>query len=380
MKKRSIKNIFLISLISIFLFVFNALIKKNYILYAESIVAAFMIIVIFLSIQMFGFQKDKKTLLKRDLFLKTMQVLITYFIIIYLLGIHFGYSKIAFSLKPRAIINNTFAPIIIFICLEIFRYIIINNNKDNKKTIVVYSFVIGLIELSITTRYLNFYSLEVAYTTIADYILPIIVKQIALGYLCYHGGLKPMFLYRMVMVLYTYVMPIQPNFSKSILCVCNILLPVIILIKTNEVIEEESNEKKLAVSKSNIFGNAAGMVAVGILVVLVSGIAPIGITAIGSDSMRPTFSKGAGVITLKVKEDSIKKGDIISFNKDNKKTIHRVEKIEVDGDVIKYYTKGDFNNTQDDGYITYEDINSKIIFTIPLIGYPSVIISELFSK
>ena len=235
MKKRSTKNIFLISLISIFLLVFNILVKKYLFIYAESIMAAFMIVIVVLSIQMYGFHIDRNNRLKNNLFFNIAQVIATYFIIIYLLGLYFGYSKIVFSLKPISILNNTFAPIVIFICLEVFRYIVTNNNRDNNKKIIFFNFIIGLIELSISTKYLNFDNLEMAYKSIADFIIPVAVKQLALGTICYHGGLKPLFLYRSVMLIYTYLVPIQPSFNETIICVCNILLPVLLLIKTNDV-------------------------------------------------------------------------------------------------------------------------------------------------
>ena len=71
MKKKTIKNIFLISLISIFLLVFNIVVKKYTFIYAESIMAAFMIVIVALSIQLFGFQKDKNNRIKNILFIKT---------------------------------------------------------------------------------------------------------------------------------------------------------------------------------------------------------------------------------------------------------------------------------------------------------------------
>lgn len=380
MKNRSTKNIILISLISIFLFVFNILIKKNLIIYAESIMASFMMIIVFLSIQMYGFQKDKNNRIKSCLFLKTAQTLTIYFIVIYMLGFYFGYSKIVFSLKPMSILNNTLAPMIIFICLEVFRYVITSGNKDNKKNIILLNTIIGFIELSITTRYFYFYNLETAYKTIADYIIPVALKQIAFGFLCYYGGLKPAFLYRVVIVLYTYIIPIHPNFSDTILCMCNIILPILVTNKTTEIIEEENQEKEYKKVKNNIFGNVVITAILTALIVLISGISPVGITAVASDSMYPTFSKGAGVVTLKVKEKDLKEGDIISFNQKNKRIIHRIEKVETIEQETRYYTKGDANSSIDKGYITYKDINNKIILDIPLIGYPSIIFNELLSQ
>ena len=65
MEKKTIKNIFLISLISIFLFAFNFFVKEHLFIYAESIMAAFVIVTLAISVKMFGFQKDRNNHLKK---------------------------------------------------------------------------------------------------------------------------------------------------------------------------------------------------------------------------------------------------------------------------------------------------------------------------
>lgn len=380
MKKRGTKNLLLFSLISIFLLIFNFIIKKQIFIFAESIMAAFMIVVVFLSFILFGYQKDKNTRIKSGLFFQIGQVLVGYFIVIYLLGIYFGFSKIVFSLKPASILNNIFAPIITFVFLEIFRYIIINNNRDKVRNIYLYSILIGLLELSVTTKYLPFGSFEAAYKTIADFIIPIVIKQFAFGYLGYYGGLKPLMLYRVVIVLYTYVVPIHPNFGPALVCMSNILLPLFILMKTNEVIDEENKEKEKITKNNNTFWYIGSTVVIVVLFLFVTGVLPIGMTAIASDSMHPAFDKGSAVITLKVKQEELKKGDIISFYKDNKVIIHRIDSIVEEEGEIRYITKGDANNVADDGYILYDQIKNKIVLSIPLIGYPSLIVGEVFNR
>ena len=58
--------------------------------------------------------------------------------------------------------------------------------------------------------------------------------------------------------------------------------------------------------------------------------------------------------------------------------IHRVEKIEnVDG-VIRYYTKGDANESMDSGYITDAHIVGVINLKIKYIGYPTLWVRSLF--
>ena len=380
MKAKQWKNIILLSIITIFLLIFNIIIKDLCILYAESIMASFMIVIIYISIVMFGFRKDKMYRVKKNILYSTLQILIIYFMLIYLAGIYFGYTKIAFSLKPTAIINNIFAPLITFFCLELFRYIIITNNKDNKKRLIIYNVVIGIIELSVTTRTLLFTDVSSAYKSIVEFIIPITIKQVTFSYLCYHGGFKPCITYRIAMVIYTYMIPIQPNFNEILKSILNIILPLIIWNKAAEDVKEEAREKEYIVVEDNRLSNFCYICAFIIMFLVITGISPIGITAIGSESMNPTFDKGAGVITLKVKEDKLKEGDIITYRKENKKIIHRINFIEkVEGET-RYYTKGDANSSLDPGYVTYEDINNKILFSIPYIGYPSVLIGELFAK
>ena len=133
----------------------------------------------------------------------------------------------------------------------------------------------------------------------------------------------------------------------------------------------------MIIVKNNKLQYAIFLVLFGLVGLLVSGYLPVSIIAIASNSMSPTFDKGAVVVTLKVDGKPVNKGDIISFYRDNKQIIHRVNSIIDDGEVVRYYTKGDANKSLDKDFITYEEINHKIIFSIPLIGYPSIIISEV---
>ena len=117
-----------------------------------------------------------------------------------------------------------------------------------------------------------------------------------------------------------------------------------------------------------------------LLLLFISGVFPVGITAVASNSMSPTFKKGSGVMTIKIKQEDIKEGDIITFVRNGKNIIHRVNSINVEEGKTKYITKGDANTSVDEGYIEYKDINNKVILYIPLIGYPSIIFKELVLK
>ena len=97
--------------------------------------------------------------------------------------------------------------------------------------------------------------------------------------------------------------------------------------------------------------------------------------------MKPVFKRGDLVIYRKVNhKNSVKKNDIIAFEKNNEIIIHRVYQIVKNNGKIYYITKGDNNGSVDTGKISKKDVLGKKVFSIPYIGYPSVLINDMFNK
>ena len=89
-----------------------------------------------------------------------------------------------------------------------------------------------------------------------------------------------------------------------------------------------------------------------------------------SGSMEPELSVNDIVIVKKVKQKKIKEGDIITFkNRYGEIVTHRVYYVarNTQNDQV-YGTKGDANNTEDDGQVSYENIEGKYVGKIPRIG------------
>lgn len=83
---------------------------------------------------------------------------------------------------------------------------------------------------------------------------------------------------------------------------------------------------------------------------------------IASNSMYPELKKG-DIVVVKLSNENIKKGDIITFKDDSFYTTHRIEKIK--DNIVT--TKGDANNVSDDE-ITKNDIVGKVIFKLRYLG------------
>jgi signal peptidase I len=60
--------------------------------------------------------------------------------------------------------------------------------------------------------------------------------------------------------------------------------------------------------------------------------------------------------------------------------VHRVVRIENINGEVRYYTKGDFNETEDSGYRTESDIVGLTDLKIAYIGYPTLWLHEFISN
>jgi signal peptidase I len=83
-------------------------------------------------------------------------------------------------------------------------------------------------------------------------------------------------------------------------------------------------------------------------------------------SMLPLVNEYSNVIGIKpTTTDEINIGDIVVFKcKHNDLVMHRVIKKEIFNGVIKFYTKGDNIDFEDNDYIEFKDIQLKIVMVV----------------
>jgi len=95
-----------------------------------------------------------------------------------------------------------------------------------------------------------------------------------------------------------------------------------------------------------------------------------------SESMKPEIKVGDIVIIKKTPEDSIKREDIITFEKDNEYITHRVKTIEIQNGEKLYITKGDNNQVNDLEQVDYSQIKGVKVAQIHYIGLLMIKIFE----
>ena len=84
--------------------------------------------------------------------------------------------------------------------------------------------------------------------------------------------------------------------------------------------------------------------------------------------MRPTLQINDIIITKESEITELQKGDIITFEQNNKIISHRIVQIINKKESKVFVTKGDNNQIEDDDYVQPEQIYGKVIFHIPQIG------------
>lgn len=378
--KRSSKNFLILSVLVIYMIIYKLFLFNNFMEYSLVISASFMILLTFFSIILLGYRKDKMTSMKKNILKLVSLFLIATFLISYGAGFFTGFLSNAYSLKFPTIIDNIIAPFVLIIATEIFRYVVISANKDRKKYLVVFTIMLIIFDILMNFRTLNFGDFSDMFYTVTRDVLPIVIRNSTFSYLCYNVGFRASMLYRMVMELYVYVVPIIPDLGEYITVMMSIVLPALIYICTFSIIEEyEKGVEHVFVKDGFSLIDIPIYLVIIIFICLISGYFPYTLIGIGSNSMNPEISKGDAVIIKKVKNKKLKDGEIVAYKHDEKIIVHRLVEVKKTDGKIVYKTRGDVNNTVDDIDIEFEDIKGVVKVKIPFVGYPSIWLNELMN-
>lgn len=375
MTKRSVKNITLCLIFVIYMFLYKLIIFPNFMKYSEIMNASFVISLLALSIFFLGFRKDKVTNLEKSVIKIVIFYLCLTFFIMYGLGLVIGFLKNGYSLSFFTLLDNIFAPILIIISCELFRYVVIWANRDKKIFVWIFTALLILFEVCISTKGIPFGDIEAMFRLAATVILPIIVKNVALTYFCYHLGYRVPLIYRLVMDVYIFVVPIVPDIGEYVESMILLSLPFLMYLSTYAMIDDKIQRQEAIFYKSGFtLWDIPVAVLLITLICLISGFFPHYMIGIGSDSMSPKINKGDAVIIEKLRKGiHLKKNDIIAYSKDGRLVVHRI--VEINGH--SYITKGDANGGNDPKAVKEKQIKGIVRLKIPFIAYPTVWLSEL---
>ena len=376
MKKSYIKLIIFMSFFSL-LFIFNGFV---YTFLSQIKLDILLFVLLIIAYILFGFEKDRHRYIK-DIILELIIVLITFFLIYYLFGIIIGFAKVSNYYNINSILN-IIIPIIIYIILsEILRYQLLIKSSESKYLIYLVCLFFIIMDTSIATSLVNIKELKDTFLLISLTILPSISKNILCTYLSLNFGYKPCLLYVLVISLYSYLLPLVPNPNEYVYSLIFLILPLWILFhirkwtskdKVNNIVIGRFDFKRV-----NLVYYIPLIIITFILVYFISGYFRYYAVAIASGSMEPVLSRG-DVVVVDQEYKSINVGDILAYNYDGKVVVHRIYKIIDTNKEYYIYTKGDANNSYDKYKISKNMLIGIVKFKIPLIGYPTVLLNEIW--
>ncbi len=301
---------------------------------------------------------------------------LVYVMAFYMTGIKFGFYKSLYQFSFSTLLIQIIPIVIIIISIEIIRSILL---AQEKKYTNILSYLSGVVvDILLFSSIKGVSSFNGFMDLVGMTLLPAFVSNFLYQFIAKKYGCYPNIVYRLIITLYSYIIPFVSAMSESMEAFIKLIIPLVIYFFINILYEKK---KKVESHKSrNVRYAGFGIVFIIMISIamLISCQFKYGLMVIGSDSMTGEINKGDAVLFVEYDDQIIKEGQVILFRKDNVTVVHRVVKIEsIDGE-IRYYTKGDTNDYLDSGYITKSNIIGLTNFKIAYIGYPTIWIRELF--
>lgn len=303
----------------------------------------------------------------------------------YLMGLYFGFvrSKVLFSLWA---VGRFIIPLsVIIVSSELIRHKFLSQKekveiygKQVNISIVLTYVAMVLLDLVIYTGVYDLSNIDDFLKALGFVLFASLSCNLLYNYISIRFGSRGIIIYRLITVLYVYLIPITPNVYLFFRTFLRMVYPYLIYVVLEWSFARSSFAIAYADKKKSFIGTTAVLVVVMLMIALVSCKFTYGVLVVGSRSMSETINKGDVVVYESYKNQRINVGDILVFEKEGVRTIHRVVEIQDYNGLIRYFTKGDANSRNDDGYITKDSIYGIVKMKLKYVGYPTLWVRSFF--
>jgi signal peptidase len=309
-----------------------------------------------------------------------------YVILTYLVGIVSGFNYSVYSLSFNTLLKTILPYILVIVSGELLRKEVTTKCPGSAINYILLVISLVLVDATLFLTTFDINTGDGVIKFVCNIVMPSVSKNIFLVYISTIAGLAPTIIYRFIMELKMFIIPIVPDFGLYIDSVLSTAYPailgLIIFISLKQYQNKEVEGKSIQDSK--LFTYSIMIVLFLLLTVLVSLTSckfKYAAIAIGSGSMTGTFNKGDVIIYKAIGDYNPVLDDILVFRKDGKIIVHRIiEVVDIGNDEYIYYTKGDANPTPDGYPLQREDLVGIYKAKIPYLGVPSVYLGEMISN
>ena len=302
---------------------------------------------------------------------------ILYIALFYTVGIYTGFYHQTYKLGLKTLLNYIIPITIIIVSTEQIRSKLLLNESILSKSLIV--IITTIIDSSLYLNAYGFSNLDSFLGLIGFVVFSSIANNLLFNYMNPKYGKEPIIIYKCITSLYIYFLPIAPDVYIYFRAFVRMIYPLLIYGYVERYMNLDKEIERKKDIKREITSYGIGTVIVLIVIALISCKFTYGILVIGSESMTGSIDKG-DLIVFRNKKEPLKVGDVIVFQKEEIRVVHRIIDIKNVNDEFRYYTKGDANPTPDDNYITDDYLAGKVLFRIRYVGRPTLWLRSLFSK
>lgn len=313
---------------------------------------------------------------KRQVLIVLSVFALLFVMLYYVTGIFFGFFRLS-SYTFLSIMGKVLPIAIVVICIEIIRSRFISQKSKILRILIFICCVLA--EVSLTHNYRSFANFNNFMDFVGLTLFPTIACNLLFSYVIVRYGALPNIVYKLISLLLPIFITVMPLISDALFALMKLIFPLLAYLFINLLYEKKKRDKKRMSKRVSFAITGALVVFFSAVVMLVSGQFHYKALVIATESMTGELNKGDVVIyEAYTNEDVITEGQIIVFDHFGAVTVHRVVEIEHFNEETRYYTKGDANDAIDAGYITSADIYGFVHFKVPYVGYPTLMIREIF--
>ena len=315
---------------------------------------------------------------KKEVALLSCVMGILYVALFQMTGMFLGFYKNPYFVTLERFIETVIPLTVIIIATEIIRYVILAQN-DKFASFITYLTCV-LTEILSFSSFAGITSFNRFMDLVGLTLFPAISANIYYHYISKRYGMMPNIWFKLIISLYIYFIPVKTGMSDSLSACIMIILPIIMLALTSAMFEKEKKRANVRSKKAGRIGTACAVVVIVAVAMLISCQFRFGALVIATDSMTGEINKGDMIIYEQYSGQKIEEGQVIVFQSNGSKIVHRVVRIEnIDGQT-RYYTKGDANEDEDNGYRVLSDIVGLTDVKLAYIGYPTLWIRSIIEN
>ena len=361
---------------SLILVLLLALIFNEYI--TRTIIMTVLLVFMVIAIKFIKGQKTE-TIYKKQMILLVSTIAIIYVAILYMLGIKLGFYSSVVEFSKWSIINYIIPYVVIIISSEIIRKQILI--KQQKKANLIILIAMILLEIIISTNISSIKTLKDYFTLVSYTIFTAIANNVLYNYIVTkYGNYKAVICYRIITLMYMYIIPITPDIDILFRAIIGIVVPYVTYVLLENLYSKRVQIVAVSEKRKEMIICVILCILVSLLIMVVSCRFRYGTLVIGTGSMTGTINKGDIIIYERYEKEELEIGEIIVFKTENVFVIHRIIDKKSVGEEIRYYTKGDANQQEDKGFRTQKNIVGIVKGKIPYIGKITLLLNDIINK